>query len=110
VRDYAQVRGNGEIDRSTANAALTMLEVDATASTKSIAVCFWPSSKNTTAARSASARWPQPWRGTGRAGRGIRAIPHSDRILDRTPRGRVATRLAYEHFGLTMPGRQTPLF
>jgi Holliday junction DNA helicase RuvB len=31
-------------------------------------------------------------------------------FLDRTPRGRVATRLAYEHFGLTMPGRQTPLF
>ena len=31
-------------------------------------------------------------------------------FLDRTPRGRVATRLAYEHFGLTMPGRQAPLF
>jgi Holliday junction DNA helicase RuvB len=31
-------------------------------------------------------------------------------FLDRTPRGRVATRLAYEHFGLIMPGRQVPLF
>jgi len=31
-------------------------------------------------------------------------------FLDRTPRGRVATRLAYEHFGLAMPGRQAPLF
>jgi Holliday junction DNA helicase RuvB len=31
-------------------------------------------------------------------------------FLDRTPRGRVATRLAYEHFGLATPGRQTPLF
>jgi len=29
VRDYAQVRGSGIIDRPTANAALTMLEVDA---------------------------------------------------------------------------------
>src|SRR5271155_228521 len=29
VRDYAQVRGTGEIDRPTAHAALTMLEVDA---------------------------------------------------------------------------------
>ncbi len=28
VRDYAQVRGNGEIDRKTAHAALTMLDVD----------------------------------------------------------------------------------
>ena len=25
-------------------------------------------------------------------------------FLDRTPRGRVATRLAYEHFGIEMPG------
>ncbi len=31
-------------------------------------------------------------------------------FLDRTPRGRVATRLAYEHFNRAMPGRQTPLF
>ena len=31
-------------------------------------------------------------------------------FLDRTPRGRVATRLAYEHFGIAMPGRQAGLF
>ena len=31
-------------------------------------------------------------------------------FLDRTPRGRVATRLAYEHFGLPLPRRHTPLF
>ncbi len=31
-------------------------------------------------------------------------------FLDRTPRGRVATRLAYEHFGIPLPRRQTPLF
>ena len=30
-------------------------------------------------------------------------------FLDRTPRGRVATRLAYEHFGLVQPNRQSPL-
>jgi len=28
-------------------------------------------------------------------------------FLDRTPRGRVATRLAYEHLGIEMPRRQT---
>ncbi|MHB1644854.1 MAG: Holliday junction DNA helicase RuvB C-terminal domain-containing protein, partial [Acidithiobacillus sp.] len=28
VRDYAQVRGNGEIDMATAQAALTLMEVD----------------------------------------------------------------------------------
>jgi len=31
-------------------------------------------------------------------------------FLDRTPRGRVATRLAYEHFGVPVPGRQGGLF
>jgi Holliday junction DNA helicase RuvB len=31
-------------------------------------------------------------------------------FLDRTPRGRVATRLAYEHFGIAVPGRQAGLF
>ena len=31
-------------------------------------------------------------------------------FLDRTPRGRMATRQAYEHFGLTMPNRQSGLF
>ena len=31
-------------------------------------------------------------------------------FLDRTPRGRVATRRAYEHFGIAMPGRQAGLF
>ena len=31
-------------------------------------------------------------------------------FLDRTPRGRVATRLAYQHFGLPMHQKQAPLF
>ncbi|NWG14426.1 MAG: Holliday junction branch migration DNA helicase RuvB [Acidobacteria bacterium] len=31
-------------------------------------------------------------------------------FLDRTPRGRVATRQAYEHFGIDMTGRQRKLF
>jgi Holliday junction DNA helicase RuvB len=31
-------------------------------------------------------------------------------FLDRTPRGRVATRLAYAHFGIEPPRRQNQLF
>jgi Holliday junction DNA helicase RuvB len=31
-------------------------------------------------------------------------------FLDRTPRGRVATHLAYEHFGITPTRRQSSLF
>jgi len=31
-------------------------------------------------------------------------------FLDRTPRGRVATQLAYDHFGIAAPRKQHPLF
>jgi len=31
-------------------------------------------------------------------------------FLDRTPRGRVATQLAYEHFGITPNRKQNALF
>jgi len=31
-------------------------------------------------------------------------------FLDRTPRGRVATQLAYDHFGIVAPRRQAGLF
>jgi Holliday junction DNA helicase RuvB len=31
-------------------------------------------------------------------------------LIDRTPRGRVATALAYKHFGIAAPRRQQPLF
>jgi Holliday junction DNA helicase RuvB len=111
VRDYAQVRGNGEIDRPTANAALTMLEVDAHGFDEIdrrllLAIIQkyngGPVGLSTLAATLAEEQ------------DALEEVyePFLIQIgfLDRTPRGRVATRLAYEHFGLTMPGRQTPLF
>jgi Holliday junction DNA helicase RuvB len=111
VRDYAQVRGNGEIDRPTANAALTLLEVDAHGfddiDRKLLLAIIQkydggPVGLSTLAATLAEEQ------------DALEEVyePFLIQIgfLDRTPRGRVATRLAYEHFGLTMPGRQTPLF
>jgi len=111
VRDYAQVRGSGVIDRPTANAALTMLEVDAHGFDE--------------IDRRLLLTIMQKYDG-GPVGLGTLAATLAEEedaleevyepfliqigFLDRTPRGRVATRLAYEHFGLTMPGRQTPLF
>jgi Holliday junction DNA helicase RuvB len=111
VRDYAQVRANGVIDRPTANAALTMLEVDAHGFDE--------------IDRRLLLTIMQKYDG-GPVGLGTLAATLAEEedaleevyepfliqigFLDRTPRGRVATRLAYEHFGLTMPGRQTPLF
>jgi Holliday junction DNA helicase RuvB len=111
VRDYAQVRGTGVIDLPTANSALTMLEVDAHGFDEIdrrllLAIIQkydgGPVGLSTLAATLAEEQ------------DALEEVyePFLIQIgfLDRTPRGRVATRLAYEHFGLTMPGRQTPLF
>jgi Holliday junction DNA helicase RuvB len=111
VRDYAQVRGTGTIDRATANAALTMLEVDAHGFDeidrrllKAIIEKYdgGPVGLSTLAATLAEEE------------DALEEVyePFLIQIgfLDRTPRGRVATRLAYEHFGLPMPGRQGGLF
>jgi Holliday junction DNA helicase RuvB len=111
VRDYAQVRGSGSIDRPTANAALTMLEVDAHGFDE--------------IDRRLMLTIMQKYDG-GPVGLGTLAATLAEEedaleevyepfliqigFLDRTPRGRVATRLAYEHFGIAMPHRQTPLF
>lgn len=110
-RDYAQVRGSGQIDRATAQAALEMLEVDKHGfdeMDRRLLLAIMekyqggPVGLNTLAAALAE------------DADAIEDIyePFLIQIgfLDRTPRGRVATRLAYEHFGLPMPGRQSGLF
>lgn len=106
VRDYAQVRGSGVIDRPTAEAALKLLEVDAHGFDeldrrllKTIIEKYdgGPVGLNTLAAALAEEE------------DALEEVyePFLIQIgfLDRTPRGRVATRLAYEHLGLPMPGR-----
>jgi len=111
VRDYAQVRGNGRIDRETAQAALKLLGVDAHGFDEldrrlllTIIEKYdgGPVGLNTLAATLAEEE------------DALEEVyePFLIQIgfLDRTPRGRVATRLAYEHFGLPLPTRQTHLF
>ena len=111
VRDFAQVRGTGSIDRPTANAALTLLEVDAHGFDE--------------IDRRLMLTIMQKYDG-GPVGLGTLAATLAEEedaleevyepfliqigFLDRTPRGRVATRLAYEHFGVDMPRRQPGLF
>ncbi|HLJ26340.1 MAG TPA: Holliday junction branch migration DNA helicase RuvB [Candidatus Angelobacter sp.] len=110
VRDFAQVRGAGKIDKATAQAALEMLEVDKHGFDEidrrlllTIIQKYngGPVGLNTLAA--ALAEEPDA----------LEEIyePFLIQIgfLDRTPRGRVATRLAYEHFNLKY-GRQPELF
>ncbi|HEV2279312.1 MAG TPA: Holliday junction branch migration DNA helicase RuvB [Acidobacteriaceae bacterium] len=111
VRDYAQVRGPGRIDRDTACQALKMLEVDAHGFDE--------------LDRRLMLTIIEKYDG-GPVGLGTLAATLAEEedaleevyepfliqigFLDRTPRGRVATRLAYEHLGLPMPGRQSGLF
>src|SRR6202522_244972 len=111
VRDYAQVRAEGVIDRPTAQAALKLHGVDAHGfddlDRRLLLIIIekydgGPVGLNTLAASLAEEE------------DALEEVyePFLIQIgfLDRTPRGRVATRLAYQHFGLPLPGRQTPLF
>lgn len=116
VRDYAQVRSAGRIDLPTAQAALEMLEVDLHGFDEidrrlllTIIEKYQggPVGLNTLAA--VLAEEPDA----------IEEIyePYLMQIgfLDRTPKGRVVTHLAYEHFGIKRPepregGAQPPLF
>ena len=111
VRDYAQVRSKGKIDLSTAQAALQMLEVDRHGFDEvdrrlllTIIEKYQggPVGVNTLAA--VLAEEPDA----------IEEIyePFLIQIgfLNRTPRGRVATQLAYDHFAIPPNRRQNSLF
>src|SRR5947208_9846619 len=111
VRDYAQVRGAGKIDLATAQAALQMLEVDKHGfdeiDRKLLLTIMekyqgGPVGLNTLAAALAE------------EAEAIEEIyePFLIQIgfLDRTPRGRVATKLAYDHFGIPLSRKQSALF
>jgi holliday junction DNA helicase RuvB len=110
VRDFAQVRGQGRIDKATAQAALEMLEVDKHGFDE--------------VDRRLLLTIIQKYNG-GPVGLGTLAAALAEEtealeeiyepfliqigFLDRTPRGRVATKLAYDHFGIKY-GRQAGLF
>jgi Holliday junction DNA helicase RuvB len=111
VRDFAQVRGAGHIDLPTAQAALAMLEVDRHGFDEvdrrlllTIIEKYQggPVGLNTLAAALAE------------EADAIEDIyePFLIQIgfLNRTPRGRVATKLAFDHFGIVPTSRQTALF
>ena len=111
VRDFAQVRGAGHIDKACAQSALEMLEVDKHGfdeiDRKLMLTIIekyqgGPVGLNTLAAALAE------------EADAIEEIyePFLMQIgfLDRTPRGRVATKLAYDHFGITPSRRQNALF
>ena len=111
VRDYAQVRASGVIDRPTAMQALEMLEVDAHGfddlDRRLLMTIIekydgGPVGLNTLAATLAEEQ------------DALEEVYEPFLIqrgfLERTPRGRMVTRAAYEHFGIPLPRRANTLF
>ncbi|MGM0631396.1 MAG: Holliday junction branch migration DNA helicase RuvB [Pseudomonadota bacterium] len=101
VRDYAEVRGNGDVDEATANAALTMVDVDQ-------AGFDYMDRKLLLAIMEKFMGGP-----VGLDNLAAAIGEEKDTIedvlepyliqqgfLQRTPRGRIATPRAYQHFGL----------
>ena len=108
VRDYAQVKANGAITQSVAQAALQMLDVDEfglddmdARILKTIIEKFDGGPVGITTIAAAS----------GEDSNTIEEVYEpflvQNGFLQRTPRGRVATAQAYRHFGYTPPGGST---
>ncbi len=109
MRDFAQVRANGAITASVAQDALKLLEVDVHGFDEvdrrlllTIIQKFGGGPVGVNALAAAISEEPdaiediyEPY-----------LLQHG--FLDRTPRGRTATRRAYEHLGLAVPDAVTP--
>jgi Holliday junction DNA helicase RuvB len=114
VRDYAQVRGTGEVDEQVATAALDLLEVDPlgfdTLDRKLLLTIMDKFDGGPVGIESLAAAIGEE-RGTLEDV--IEPYLIQQGFLARTARGRIATRNAWQHFGRKMPERAAanlPLF
>jgi Holliday junction DNA helicase RuvB len=114
VRDYAQVKGHGSIDESAAHAALDLLDVDPQGldalDRKLLRTIIEKFDGGPVGIESLSASIGEE-RGTLEDV--IEPFLIQQGLVARTARGRVATRLAWQHLGLPMPERAAanlPLF
>ncbi|MDX1561703.1 MAG: Holliday junction branch migration DNA helicase RuvB [Gammaproteobacteria bacterium] len=110
VRDYAEVKADGRVDRATAQAAMDLLEVDPhgfdVMDRRLMLTIIEKFDGGPVGIESLSAAIGEE-RGTLEDM--IEPYLIQEGYLQRTARGRVATRLAYEHFGLEIPaGRELP--
>ncbi|CAN7719072.1 Holliday junction branch migration DNA helicase RuvB [Pseudoduganella sp. LjRoot289] len=104
VRDYAEVKGNGDITRDVAAAALVMLDVDTVGfdvmDRKLLEAVLFKFAGGPVGIGNLAAA-------IGEAADTIEDVLEPYLIqqgyLQRTPRGRVATAAAYQHFGVTPP-------
>jgi len=109
VRDYAQVKGDGRVDQSCADAALDMLNVDSQGfdhMDRRLLLSLMETYGGGPVGVDSLAASIGEERDT------IEDVlePYlmQQGYVTRTPRGRMATRLAYLHFGLVPPARETP--
>jgi Holliday junction DNA helicase RuvB len=114
VRDFAQVKGNGTVDEAIADAALNLLEVDPLGfdalDRKLLLMVLEKFDGGPVGIESLAAAIGEE-RGTLEDV--IEPYLIQQGFLARTARGRVATRLAWQHFGLKVPERaeaNLPLF
>lgn len=111
VRDYAQVRGEGRIDLETAFMALDMLDVDGSGldnmDRKYLETIMFKFDGGPVGIETLAAS-------IGEERDTLEDVyePYlvKEGFVDRTPRGRVATRKAHEHFKKHYPNRQGSLF
>ena len=111
VRDYAEVRATGDVTRSVADAALSMLDVDASGldamDRKLLSTVLDKFGGGPVGVDNLAAA-------IGEERDTIEDVlePYliQQGLLQRTSRGRVATALAYRHFGLTAPAAGADLF
>jgi Holliday junction DNA helicase RuvB len=111
VRDYADVKGNGRITRAMADAALKMLDVDPMGFDlmdrkllEAVVHRFDGGPVGLDNVAAAIGEEPDTIEDV------IEPYLIQQGYLQRTPRGRVATLLAWRHLGLTPPGREGELF
>jgi holliday junction DNA helicase RuvB len=107
VRDFAEVKGDGNVDKTTADAALVMLDVDQIGldvmDRKMLLAIIEKFAGGPVGVENLAAA-------LGEERDTIEDVLEPYLIqqgyLQRTPRGRMATLLAYQHFGITAPAAQ----
>jgi holliday junction DNA helicase RuvB len=111
VRDYAEVKADGHINRAVAMDALKMMDVDT----------YGFDEIDRKLMLTIIEKYNGGPVGVGSLAAAISEDPDAIEdiyepylmqigFLDRTPRGRVATRRAFEHFRISLPGNQKKLF
>jgi Holliday junction DNA helicase RuvB len=110
VRDYAEVRANGQITREVANAAMSMLKVDAEGfddlDRRLLSIIIENFDGGPVGVESLAAALSED-RGTLEDV--VEPYLIQQGFLVRSARGRMASAKAWRHLGLTPPPRQTPV-